>query len=61
MGHAVAFAAVLPAGAFSGFVEVADFELKLDEAVVAFARNRSGGNGGFFAFMLLIKLNLCKR
>ena len=46
MRHAIALAALLPAGLFFGFAQVADFALEFDEAVMPFAWERAGGERG---------------
>ena len=46
MGDAVALAAVLPAGLFFGFAEIADFELELYKTFMPLARKRAGGKRG---------------
>ena len=56
MRHAVALAAGLPAGLFFGFAEVADFALEFDEAVMPFARERAGGDGGEHGAILLLRV-----
>src|ERR1035437_7554750 len=56
MGHAVALAAVLPAGLFFGFAEIADFELEFLEAFMSFARERPGGDGGEHGAVLLLRM-----
>src|SRR5438067_13872926 len=43
MGPTGALFAVLPGGSLLSFAEVANFELKLEEAIIPLARERAGG------------------
>src|SRR6478736_3847798 len=53
MRHAVALAAILPAGALCSFAEIADLELEFNEAVIALPREHPGGERGEHGAVLL--------
>ena len=56
MGPTGALFAVLPGGSLLSFAEVANFELKLEEAVIPLARERAGGKCFEHRTLILLRM-----